>query len=218
MKKARYICFEGTEGVGKSTQCHLVAKHLTNLGFKVLLTKEPGTPLSALSMSLRGIMLDNAHDKELTATARELISQSIRSIHLENVIYPALTQYDYIVQDRGMLSGLAYGVGCGNSENWINSLMAAVVGPSLNPYELYDDTIYLQGNVEKGLEKALLSKREFATGDAIEAKGSNFMKQVSHNMNRYSELFIGVKYLNVDDKNIQQVFDEILTALNIESN
>lgn len=218
MKKARYICFEGTEGVGKTTQCHLLAKRLTTLGYKVLLTKEPGTPLSALSMSLRGIMLDNAHDKELTTIARELISQSIRSIHLENVIYPALTQYDYIVQDRGMLSGLAYGVGCGNSENWINSLMTAVVGPSLNPYELYSDTIYLQGNVEKGLEKALLSKKEFTAGDAIEAKGSNFMKQVSHNMNRYSELFIGVKYLNVDDKNIQQVFDEILTALNIESN
>ena len=218
MTKARYIVVEGCEGVGKSTQCHLIAEHLTNLGYKVLLTKEPGTPLSPLSMILRAIMLDKQYDNELTQVSREYVSQAIRSIHLENVVYPARDTYDFIIQDRGMLSGLAYGVGCGNSQDWIESLMKTVVGKNCDPYKLYDDTIYLQGNVEKGLEKALLSKREFATGDAIEAKGSNFMKQVSHNMNRYSELFIGVKYLNVDDKNIQQVFDEILTALNIESN
>lgn len=214
MTKARYIVVEGVEGVGKSTQCHLIAEHLTDLGYKVLLTKEPGTPLSPLSMILRAIMLDKQYDSELTQVSREYVSQAIRSIHLENIIYPALNTYDFIIQDRGMLSGLAYGVGCGNSEDWIESLMNTVVGKGYNPYKLYDDIVYLHGNVEKGLEKAKNSKQEFATGDAIEAKGSDFMKQVSNNMNRYSEWFNGVKYIEVDNKDIQQVLNEILDVLN----
>lgn len=218
MKQARYICFEGTEGVGKTTQTNLLVQYLTDRGFKVLNTKEPGTSLSPLTMVLRGVMLDKQYDEQLTQNAREYVSQAIRSIHLEKVVYPAMGEYDFIIQDRGMLSGLAYGVACGNRTEWIESLMNTVVGVGVNPYNLYSDIVYLRGNVDKGLEKAKLSKQEFAAGDAIEAKGSNFMRQVSDNMNHYSKWFNGVKYIEVDNKNIEQVFDEIVRSLNIKDN
>ncbi len=218
MKRARYICFEGTEGVGKTTQCNLLAQRLIASGYKVLLTKEPGTPYSPLTMVLRTIMLDKQYDTELTLPARELISQAIRSIHLEKVVYPNLDQYDFIVQDRGVLSGLAYGVGCGNSKQWIEHLAQHVVdesGQIQQMYSLYDDVVYLQGNVSKGLDKAKAAKQEFAAGDAIEAKGVGFMNGVAANMNEYSKDFNGVKYINVDGKDIEQVAKEILEALDI---
>lgn len=217
MKKARYICFEGTEGVGKTTQTNLIAQILIASGYKVLVTKEPGTPHAPLTMVLRQVMLDKAYDEQLTTTAREWISQSIRSIHLEKVIYPALSEYDFIIQDRGILSGLAYGVGCGNSEKWINEMAHQVVGAGRNPYQLYDNIVYLRGNVSKGLEKAQSAKQEFAAGDAIEAKGVNFLNDVRSNMDRYSERFNGVKYINVDGKNIQEVSEEIIKALDIKT-
>src|SRR5271167_1025736 len=122
MKRATYICLEGTEGVGKTTQTQKLVDHLRAKGCKVLQTKEPGTAHAPLTMQLRGIMLDKQYDEQLTAPARELISQAIRSIHLEKVVFPALSEYDFIVQDRGILSGLAYGTACGNDEKTINFL------------------------------------------------------------------------------------------------
>ncbi len=100
---ARYICFEGLEGTGKTTQCALLAEYLRSKGLRVLLTKEPGTPLAPITMDLRGLMLDKQYDEQLTPLARELISQSIRSIHMEKIIYPAIQVHDYIIQDRGLL-------------------------------------------------------------------------------------------------------------------
>ncbi len=217
MGKARYICFEGTEGVGKTTQCNLLAETLKAQGYKVLLTKEPGTSHAPLTMVLRGIMLDRQYEEQLTIPARELISQAIRSIHLEKVVIPNKEQYDFIIQDRGMLSGLAYGVSCGNDQDFITDLMREVT-PNGDPFKLYDDVLYLKGNVAKGLATAQSSKQEFKAGDAIEAKGVGFMETVASNMQRYSQWFVGVKYINVDGKSIEEVSKEIMGTLDLTRN
>lgn len=221
MKRATYICFEGTEGVGKTTQTQKLVDYLRSKGFKVLQTKEPGTPLAPLTMQLRGIMLDKQYDEQLTAPARELVSQAIRSIHLEKVVYPAMQEYDYIVQDRGILSGLAYGTGCGNSPKFLELLAGFVVGvDSKTPvvssvWDLYDDIIYLKGDTASGLKKALQAKQEFAAGDAMEARGNSFLQSVSSNMDEFSQAF-NTKVIYVDGKGIDEVFSDILRALNIE--
>ncbi len=41
-----FVCFEGGEGSGKSTQSRLLRDALTAEGYSVLLTFEPGTPWS----------------------------------------------------------------------------------------------------------------------------------------------------------------------------
>lgn len=217
---ARYIVFEGTEGVGKTTQTKKLVSYLRDVkGYNVLETKEPGTPLSPLTMELRKLMLDAQFDNEMTQTAREFISQAVRSVHLEKVIQPAMHEYDFIIQDRGILSGYAYGRACGNDIEWLQNLAQDVATPLLdeyaNVYELYDDTIYLTGDVRKGLEKAKSTKQEFEAGDAIEAKGNDFMLQVSSNMREYAEYF-NAKTINVDGKNIEEVFKDILVALELE--
>jgi dTMP kinase len=217
-KRARYICFEGCEGLGKSTQTQKLVDHLRNKGFQVLQTKEPGTPHSPLTMQLRSIMLDLKYEEQLTAPARELISQAVRSIHLEKVIVPALNLYDYIVQDRGILSGLAYGSACGNDENWLLDLTRKVATNSLytdNARLVYDDVIYLRGNIEKGLKAAQSAKQEFEAGDAIEAKGISFLEKVASNMERQSRLF-NTRTVTVDGKNIDQVFSDIIKALDLK--
>jgi dTMP kinase len=217
MKRATYICFEGTEGVGKTTQTQKLVDHLRTKGFKVLQTKEPGTPLSPLTMTLRGIMLDKQYDEQLSAPARELISQAIRSIHLEKVINPALSQYDYIVQDRGILSGLSYGTACGNDTDMLKSLAMYVAGVEKwsDVGGLYDSIIYLKGDTSSGLKKAQQAKQEFAAGDAMESRGNSFIYNASLHMDRLSKAF-NTKSINVDGKSIEQVFQDILRALNLE--
>jgi dTMP kinase len=216
MKRAIYVCFEGTEGVGKTTQTQKLVDYLKVKGFKVLQTKEPGTPLAPLTMTLRGIMLDKQYDDQLSAPARELISQAIRSIHLEKVIYPALDEYDYIIQDRGILSGLAYGTACGNSTEFLGLLAAFVVGTKHfgDVRALYDSIIYLKGDTSSGLKKAQQAKQEFKAGDAMEARGVSFLQKASSNMDEMSKAF-NTKTVVVDGKNIEEVFQDILHALNL---
>jgi dTMP kinase len=215
MNKCTYIVIEGTEGCGKTTQTALLTKSLTEMGYKVLQTKEPGSPLSPITMALRGIMLDQQYDTQLTKTSRELISQAIRSIHLEKVVLPALEEYDFVIQDRGILSGLAYGEACGNDIHNLYSLTKLIAGEIDDIYNIYDHVIYLKGDVTKGLNIAKSSKQEFAAGDAIEAKGLDFMQEVSYNMDRFSNLF-NTTNITVDGKNIEQVQAEILSVIGLE--
>ena len=210
MRKAKWICLEGSEGCGKTTYTKMLADHFTGKGLKVLSTKEPGTPLSPLTMVLRGIMLDAQYESQLTTTSRELISQAIRSIHMEKIVKPALEEYDYIIQDRGILSGLAYGKACGNSHEFLMRLVDQVTAPiGSDPLQIYDLVIYLKSNAARGLARAKAAKQEFAVGDAIEARGEVFMQQVARNMDR---MVYGFPYCTIDvgDKTIAETFKEIL--------
>ena len=209
--KCQYFCFEGSEGVGKTTQTKKLAEYLRNKGYSVLETKEPGTDLLPLTMVLRKIMLDAQYDNQITTIAREFISQAIRSIHLEKLILPGLQQYDFIIQDRGILSGLAYGAACGNDIETLEYLTNIICADE-NPYMLYDKVIYLDGNINAGLERALSSKQEFEAGDAIEARGGTFMEKVSGNFNEYCKDF-DISTVCIDGKNIDEVFAEILKVL-----
>lgn len=219
--KTRYICFEGVEGVGKSTQIRLVGEHLIKCGYNVLLTKEPGTPWLPLTMTLRGIMLDAQYDSEMTPLAREYISQAIRSIHLEKLIRPTLecqpsadakgVHVDFILQDRGILSGIAYGIACGNDADFIFDLARRTRGT----IPLYDHVIVLDGDFEQCLKRASTSKQEFKAGDVIESKGVEFMATVRELMLTNMDRVTKSHYIadDVHKKSIAQVTDEIIVNI-----
>jgi hypothetical protein len=75
--------------------------------------------------------------------------------------------------------------------------------------------MYLKGDTSSGLKKALQAKQEFAAGDAMEARGDYFLKNVSSNMDEMSTAF-NTKVIKVDGKSIEEVFRDMLRALNIE--
>ena len=223
MTKAKYICIEGADGVGKSTQTNLLVEHLRSQGYKVLATKEPGTTHVPLTMKLREMMLSNEYDALLTGPAREYLSQAIRSIHLEKLIVPALYEYDFIIQDRGILSGYAYGEACGNDFSFLKTMAEANVrGANMSnqsfpycPENIYDKVIYLRGDSKKNLARAKVSKQEYSSGDAIETKGDLFMQQCSDNMDEYSSYFNACR-IEADGKSIDDVHQEVLAALSLK--
>jgi thymidylate kinase len=218
MNKSRIILLEGTEGVGKSTQTDNLVKYLQDQGFSVLKTKEPGTPHIPLTMQLRALMLDKQYDNVITRQAREFISQAIRSIHLERLIEPASKEYDFIIQDRGVLSGLSYAAACDNDPADVMNLTRYTLDNFRHLSELYDDVVILKGNVNNNLNRAISSKKEFENGDAMEARGANFITEVSRHMDYYSAFFNNRHVVTVDNKDIQTVFDEILASLRINRN
>ena len=216
MTSARYIVFEGIEGTGKTTQVAWLKDYLEAKGKTVLCTKEPGTPLLPLTMNLRGFMLDAKHDAEMTPVARELISQTIRSIHMEKLIKPALTEYDYIIQDRGVLSGLSYGWACGHDLRWLTDMACTACGlhKGTSLYNIYDDVVLFEGNAAAGLKRAQTAKQEYTAGDIIEAKGSQFMEKVQRNMCELKVEF-PIRTVYIDGKDIQSVHLEVLKVLDL---
>lgn len=207
MRKAKYICIEGVDGTGKTTQIKLLKEYLESKGFSVIETKEPGTPRIPLTWELRQISLDNKNSDLIKGFAREFIFQSIRAIHLNNDIYPLLDKVDFIIQDRGILSGLAYGMGYGMELDTLcnlNNISTTEKGKlyGINSFkDVYDHIIFFKtSQAASFLENAKNAKSEFETGDGIEAEGAEYMNRVLINFKTAIELF--------DDKVIQITVEE----------
>lgn len=227
-RKAKYICIEGLDGTGKSTQMDLLVNELLKKSKIVLQTKEPGTARIPLTMKLREISLDNENSKLLKGYAREFIFQSIRGIHLNHDVYPNLDKVDYIIQDRGILSGLAYGAAFDMSLEtliFLNNVIVSEKGHEYNIntiYDVYDNIVFFTTKqAESFLTNAINAKKEFETGDGIEAEGAIFMNKVLIQFNKVKDLFKDKLILiNVEDgvsgllRPKEEILKELLEKIN----
>lgn len=107
MTRGKFITFEGGEGVGKSTQAHLLADALEARGIATLLTREPGGTPGA--EAIRTLLLDKHFDWD--ASAEALLFAAARSDHVDHAIHPALERGDWVVCDRFLDSSRAYQAG-----------------------------------------------------------------------------------------------------------
>jgi dTMP kinase len=210
----RYICFEGVEGSYKTTNAKRLTDYLIERGYNVLRTKEPGTLLNPLTMKLREIMLSNEYASDMTELSREFISQAIRSIHLEKVIWQCDGAYDFIIQDRGTLSGIAYATEIGHEVDFILGLTKKVT--EADTWNIYSDVVLMVNDPTKGLSLAE-QKQEYAGGDAMESMGDQFMKNVLGRMQTLTEYEENVHRVYVDDRTEDEVFNDILTSLGLNA-
>jgi len=100
-----FVCFEGGEGSGKSTQSRLLREALTAQGYTVLLTFEPGD--TEVGRELRRIVLDPATG-ELSDRCEALLYAADKAEHVETVVRPALARGEVVITDRYVDSTLAY--------------------------------------------------------------------------------------------------------------
>ena len=100
-----FLCLEGGEGAGKSTQAALLVEWLEGLGHPVLLTREPGG--TEVGQVLRRIVLDN-DTGELSPRTEALIYAADKAEHVDRVVLPALADGTVVLTDRYVDSTLAY--------------------------------------------------------------------------------------------------------------
>jgi len=124
--RGRFITLEGIEGAGKSTVAQLVSEWLASRGISARVTREPGgTPLAE---RVRKIVLDRG-DEAVSPRAETLLMFAARSIHVENLIRPALGRGEWVLCDRFTDASRAYqGYGRGMDLAWIENLAQAVHG------------------------------------------------------------------------------------------
>ena len=100
-----FVCFEGGEGSGKSTQSRLLRDWLQAEGYPVLLTFEPGD--TEVGRQLRRIVL-SPETGELADRTEALLYAADKAEHVDLVVQPALDRGEVVVTDRYVDSTLAY--------------------------------------------------------------------------------------------------------------
>jgi dTMP kinase len=100
-----FVCFEGGEGSGKSTQARLLSERLAAQGYVPLLTFEPGdTPVG---QELRRIVL-SPETGELSHRTEALLYAADKAEHVDTVVLPALDRGEVVITDRYVDTTLAY--------------------------------------------------------------------------------------------------------------
>ena len=100
-----FVCFEGGEGAGKSTQSRLLREWLEAAGHTVVLTFEPGD--TGVGRRVREIVLDPATGV-LADRTEALLYAADKAEHVETVVLPALARGEVVITDRYVDSTLAY--------------------------------------------------------------------------------------------------------------
>jgi dTMP kinase len=98
-----FIVFEGIDGTGKSTQLHLLAEKLRQLGYAVVATREPTN--GPYGQKIRELFVDRgavSREEELELFIAD------REQHVQEVIAPALADGCVVICDRYYLSTVAY--------------------------------------------------------------------------------------------------------------
>jgi dTMP kinase len=100
-----FVCFEGGEGAGKSTQTRALETWLRAEGYSVRLTFEPGD--TVVGRRVREIVLDPATG-ELADRTETLLYAADKAEHVHTVVLPALERGEVVITDRYVDSSLAY--------------------------------------------------------------------------------------------------------------
>jgi len=161
--RGRFITFEGGEGAGKSTQVKRLAARLSERGFDVVTTREPGGSPGA--ESIRELVLKGAADRWSPAT-EALLMYAARNDHIERLIEPALAGGAWVVCDRFADSTRAY-QGSDPATSRLVSMLEQVIVFRHNP----DLTLVFDLPPDVGLERA-----HARAGDEMrfESKGLEF--------------------------------------------
>lgn len=162
-----FITFEGSDGVGKSTQVARLAARLRASGLEVLSTREPGGSPGA--EAIRALLVEGGADR-WSPLAEALLVFAARADHLERTINPARARGCAVICDRFTDSTRAYqGAAGGLGSEAVEALNRLVVGedaPNL--------TIILDAPSAETISRA--EKRGAAS--RFEAKGPAFQERV----------------------------------------
>jgi dTMP kinase len=169
-----FITFEGPDGSGKTTQVAPLSEFLTQLGFQVLITREPGG--TVIGDQIRQVLAD-LKNTGMHPRSETLLFLAARAQLVEQIIKPHLAEGHVVLCDRYADSTMAYqGYGHQNDLDQISSLINFATG-GLKP----DLTLLLDVGAEAGLKR----KVEGNEWNRLDAYSLEFHQRVRHG---YAEL------------------------------
>lgn len=165
--RGRFVTVEGGEGVGKSTSLEFLRGLIEERGFDVVTTREPGgTPAAE---RIRALLLEHG-DEPMPDAAELLLFFAARSLHVENLIRPALARGRWVVCDRFTDATRAYQWSGRGMDRGVIERLADLVHPGLEP----DLVLLLDAPPEVGRDRA----RRRGDADRLEQEQAAFHQRV----------------------------------------
>jgi dTMP kinase len=129
-QKGFFICIEGLDKSGKTSQSILLVEALCKKGFDAIYTTEPSN--GEIGTFIRKYLLNRK--QRLSAVVEALLFAADRADHTNNQIKPLLREGKVVVSDRYLYSSLAYQGAAGLGLEWIKSINKDALKPDLAIY------------------------------------------------------------------------------------
>lgn len=208
MKKyGHFLCIEGPDGSGKTTQLELLRQYLEWRGVEVVVVREPGG--TVIGEGIRNLFKENfGHTHSLTEVFMMLAAKTQLN---KEIIEPALARGAWVITDRYTPSLYAYqGGGHKVSQRVLDALVGQ--GYKSQAFRTPDATLVLQiSREEQARRLALRSNEEL---DKIDTANADFRERVYSVYQKIAERQLnaplGTITRPVDaDQSVQEVHAEI---------
>jgi len=160
-----FFCFDGVDGVGKSTQIGLLTQMLSEQNGEVVTCRDPGT--TPLGEKLRGLLLDR-HGMSIHRRSEMLMYMAARAQMVEEVIRPAIEAGKHVISDRFLLANVVY-------QGWAGGLSREEI---LAVGEVTVAGIKPDLNIILDMPADAAGKRIQREPDRMEAQGLAYMERV----------------------------------------
>ena len=125
--KGFFICVEGLDGCGKTTQTKLLVRKLRKMGWDAVYTAEPSR--GKIGKFIQKYCLQG--EKRTFPIVEALLFAADRFEHVEREVIPALNEGKIVVSDRYVYSSLAYQGATGLDLKWIEMINEHAIRPDL---------------------------------------------------------------------------------------
>jgi dTMP kinase len=129
-QKGFFICVEGLDKSGKTSQSILLVEKLCKKGFDAIYTTEPSN--GEIGKFIKKYVLRRID--RVPAVVEALLFAADRADHVENEIKPMLAKGKIVVSDRFVYSSLAYQGAAGLNLDWIREINKHALKPDLAIY------------------------------------------------------------------------------------
>jgi dTMP kinase len=126
-RKGVFICVEGLDGCGKTTQTKLLVERLEKKGYDTICTAEPSR--GNIGKLIKKYCLHG--EKRVSSIVEALLFAADRFEHVEKEVIPALNEGKLVVSDRYVYSSLAYQGAAGLDLEWIEKINEHAIRPHL---------------------------------------------------------------------------------------
>ncbi len=189
-----FICIEGLDGCGKSTQTKLLIRKLRK-DYDVLCTAEPSG--GRIGRFIKKYWL---HTSERGSSVVEaLLFAADRFEHVENVVLPALGTGKVVVSDRYVYSSLAYQGAAGLDLGWIKKLNEHAIHPDLAVFiDVDPETVVPRLKRKKSVMENLQTQQKVREvymrfvekGELVRIDGNRSKREVSENITAVVRSFL----------------------------
>ncbi|MBX5328053.1 MAG: dTMP kinase [Candidatus Bathyarchaeota archaeon] len=196
--KGVFVCVEGLDGCGKTTQTKFLVRRLRKLGYDAVYTAEPTR--GKIGNFIRKYCLHGS--KRMSVVVEALLFAADRFEHVKDVILPTLDKGSVMVSDRYVYSSMAYQGAAGLDLKWIGMINKHALRPNLAIFIDVEPHTVIQRlkskkSVMENLETQLKVREVYMQfvekGELIRIDGNKSKKEVADAILEVVMKFLGEK-------------------------